>query len=257
MEKFAIVRRPDEVSASLCEQIETRLIDSGRIKDQENPDTVFVIGGDGTFIYAVHQYLNVLEHVRFYGIHTGTLGFYTDYRDCDLERFMKDYCDGSGREVQYPLLEVKKGKDIYYGINEMRIENSARTQRMDIYLNGQKFEEYRGTGMLVCTQLGSTAYNRSLNGAVVQEGIDVLQMSEIAGIHHSEYRSLGSSLIMNAETEVTFVSQNFDGALLGVDADVYSIGSEQRIAVKMCPKKKVRMYRGRNVSYFSRLNSLF
>lgn len=257
MEKFAVVARPDEISADVAGKIEEMLISGGRKKDQNDPDTIFVIGGDGTFIYAVHKYLNVLDHVRFYGIHTGTLGFYTDYRDCDIDRFMHDYCSGSGREVQYPLLEVKKDRDVYYGINEMRIENSARTQRMDVYLNGQKFEEYRGTGMLVCTQLGSTAYNRSLNGAVVQEGIDVLQMSEIAGIHHSEYRSLGSSLIMNAETEVTFTSQDFDGALLGVDADVYPIGDAKRISVKVCPQKKVRMYRGRNVSYFSRLNSLF
>ena len=39
------------------------------------------IGGDGTLLYAVQKYLDLLDDVNFVGIHTGTLGFFTDYTE--------------------------------------------------------------------------------------------------------------------------------------------------------------------------------
>ena len=58
------------------------------IYDEKNPDLVISIGGDGTILEAVHQYLNV--GCCFVGIHTGTLGFYTDYQIDEVDQFIKD-----------------------------------------------------------------------------------------------------------------------------------------------------------------------
>ena len=82
---FALVVRPDETSRRIAEIIRNALKQRGYVEQENCPYTVFVIGGDGTFIVAVHKYMTHLNEVRFYGIHTGTLGFYTDYRDCDLD----------------------------------------------------------------------------------------------------------------------------------------------------------------------------
>lgn len=43
--------------------------------DDNNPDIVCVIGGDGTFLSAIHKYIHRLDKTIFTGIHTGTLGF--------------------------------------------------------------------------------------------------------------------------------------------------------------------------------------
>ena len=45
---------------------------------KKNPDIVITIGGDGMLLSAFHMYEKCLDHVRFVGIHTGHLGFYTD-----------------------------------------------------------------------------------------------------------------------------------------------------------------------------------
>ena len=257
MNRFAIITRNDEVSQGIEKRLRNDLTAAGYIEVPESPDTVFVIGGDGTFIYAVHHYMYQLKDICFYGIHTGTLGFYTDYRDTDYDEFLDVFLNHRAKEVIYPVLRAKTEKTVYYAINEIRIENTARTQVIDVYVDGNHFEKIRGTGICICTQLGSTAYNRSLGGAVIQEGIDLMEMCEIAGIHHSKYRSLGSPILMKNSAVVDFCSENFKGAVLGADADVFPLEDETKISVSVCTIKKVRMLRGRDVSYFSRLKSLF
>ena len=258
MEKYSIIHRLDPVSEQIKEKIEAELNANPDFEeDEKDPHTVIVVGGDGTFIYAVHQFIGRLNHVRFYGIHTGTLGFYTDYRDCDLEEFMCTLVQGKGEEVIYPLLQVRIGEQEYFGINEIRIENAARTQVMDVLINDQHFETFRGTGMCVCTQLGSTAYNRSLGGAVIDEGLDFIELTEISGIHHSKYRSLDAPFVLKSEADLVFRSDSFQGALLGVDSDVHNIDDAKEIHVNIWRHCAVHMLRGRKVSYYDRLKSLF
>ncbi len=60
------------------------------IYDEEHPDIVISVGGDGTMIYSIHRYEHVLNDVSFVGIHTGTLGFFTDYLKDEYKQLVKD-----------------------------------------------------------------------------------------------------------------------------------------------------------------------
>jgi NAD+ kinase len=257
MSYFAIVARPDDISRSLKQETELILKRHGFVINEKTPDYIFVIGGDGTFIYAVHKYIDRLSEACFFGIHTGTLGFYTDYRDVDYDEFIRTFLAGEYTEYSYPILEGITENRTYYGINEIRIENAWRTQNMDVYINGRLFETYRGTGMCVSTQLGSTAYNRSLGGAVMEEGLPLIQMCEMAGIHHNKYRSLKAPLVMNDRNRITFQSESFAGALLGADNEVYPMDDVHRLEIGISKDRRVRMLKGRTLSYFDRLKSLF
>src|SRR5699024_2537418 len=95
------------------------------------------------------------------------------------------------------LLEVTSLEGRYLALNEVRVENNRRSQVIDVYINDDCFETFRGNGLCVSTASGSTAYNKSLGGAVINSGAELMQLSEIAGIHHNAYRSLGSSLILD------------------------------------------------------------
>ena len=257
MQTYAMVVRPDENSNQVASRIKDVLSNHGYTEDNRNGETVFVIGGDGTFIYAVHQYMGRLDKVKFYGIHTGTLGFYTDFTENEVEEFLEAFLTGKCHDIEYPLLSATIDGKKYYGLNEIRVENAARTQVMEIFVNDKKLEDFRGTGICVCTQLGSTAYNRSLGGAVIQEGLPFIEMTEISGIHHIKYRSLGAPIILRQDTCLTFKSDSFQGALLGVDSDVYPLDDCTSICIHTSVSKKVHMLRGRQVSYFDRLKSLF
>lgn len=256
MSTYTIIDRQDEGSRILADKIRETLNSAGYREDTGVPDTVFVVGGDGTFLYAVHQYLEHLDHVRFYGIHTGTLGFFTDYRESELDAFLAAFLEGDVKESVYPLLQISDGRNLMYGLNEVRVENMTKTQVIDVYINGTFFETFRGTGLLVSTQLGSTAYSRSLGGAVIEEGLDVIQLCEIAGIHHIKYRSLGSPVILHGTAVIELRSGNYEGAVIGADSSVLSLNDTEVLTIRMSDRK-VRMLKGRDVSYFRRLQSLF
>ncbi|NLC97073.1 MAG: NAD kinase [Erysipelotrichaceae bacterium] len=257
MKRFLTFVRFDETSKNIEKEIISSLCSNGFIYDDVNPEIVIVVGGDGTFLNAVHKIIDKIGEVIFYGIHTGTLGFFTDYKSDQLDEFLDDLLNKEAKIREYQLLEVTlDNNERYYAVNEMRIENISRTQVMNILVDDNEFETFRGTGMCVSTQLGSTAYNRSLNGAVVQDGLPLIQMSEIAGIHHKEYRSLGVPIIMSENSRITFESDNFDDAYLCVDAFNYKLDDIKKVNVVL-GDKKVRLLRFKDVSYFKKLQSLF
>ncbi|MEG0238973.1 NAD kinase [Anaerorhabdus sp.] len=256
MKTFVIVNRPDEQSENLAQYLKEEL--SKKLEwNEDKPELCFTIGGDGTFIYAVQKYCDQLSDVSFIGIHSGTLGFFTDYLNTEIDDLITDVFNKEGTIVESQLLEVTIDQnEKVYALNEMRVENSSRTQILDIYINDEKLETYRGTGICVCTQLGSTAYNRSVQGAIIQEGLPVIQIAEIAGIHHREFQSLGSPIVLKEDSIVRLVSDNYDGALLCTDSNSRKLDGKAEVVCQLS-KRSVRMMRYRRVSYLERLKSLF
>lgn len=77
MKQYALVIKQDQLSHQIAKEIKAQL--NGIMEyNQENPDLVISVGGDGTMLLSVHQYLN--QNVNFVGVHTGTLGFFTDFQ---------------------------------------------------------------------------------------------------------------------------------------------------------------------------------
>lgn len=257
MNRIAIVAKNDELSQHIKEILLNRLKEA-YILDVINPDLVICVGGDGTFLVAVHQYIE--KNPAFLGIHTGTLGFYTDYTADEIEECIQNLLNQEVVIEKSPLLQIDlmmdKGKKTYYALNEMRIENVIRTLAMDVFIDGEYFESYRGTGLCVCTQQGSTAYNRSLKGAVIDEHLHLMQLHEITGIHHSKYRSLGVPLLLNQGREITFRSHSFKDSILCYDHLHESLEESVEVKVRLS-QKKISFARYRKISYLARLRQLF
>ena len=70
--KYKIVCKNDKVSKKVCDELK-KIISK---EETNNPDVIFSIGGDGTFLDAVRMHLDVLDQVYFISIHTGTLGVF-------------------------------------------------------------------------------------------------------------------------------------------------------------------------------------
>ncbi len=104
--RVALVHNQSAKSIEVASQLTKLLSTSGNIIDQENPGIVISIGGDGTLLSAFHLYSHKLEQVRFLGVHTGHLGFYTDWRDYELEELVETLCHNQEENVSYPLLDV-------------------------------------------------------------------------------------------------------------------------------------------------------
>lgn len=192
-------RKPQ--SQKVLHELREKLKKQHFILNDTNPDIVISIGGDGMLLSAFHKYENQLDKVRFVGVHTGHLGFYTDYRDFELDQLVTNLLLDTGAKVSYPVLNVKVTLEngevkTFRALNEASIRRSDRTMVADIIINHVPFERFRGDGVTVSTPTGSTAYNKSLGGAVLHPTIEALQLTEIASLNNRVYRTLGSSIII-------------------------------------------------------------
>ena len=259
MNKFAIVAKKDEISTAIESKIKSTLEKSSWSEDKQLPDLVFCVGGDGTFLFAAHKYMGLDKKVALLAIHTGTLGFFTDYTKEEVDECLLDVLNKEATYVNIPLLKIEvtnEKKNIYYAINEMRIENVIRTQDLVLHIDNEYFENFRGTGICLCTQAGSTAYNRSLKGAVVDSGLNLMQLQEITGIHHSLYHSLGVPLILNNHRTITFSSSNYDDAILCFDHEHIQLNGVSVIKASMS-EMNIQFARYRRISYLERIRNLY
>lgn len=257
MERFAIVRNHKELSELRYKQIKEAL-SKHMIYDEEYPELVISVGGDGTILDAVSKYIDCLDKVCFVGLHTGTLGFFTDYEKDEWEDLVNDVLKNEYKEDRRCMLEIRKGDEVYYALNEMRIEENHRTMVCDVYMNGEYLERFRGNGLCVSTPSGSTALNRSLGGSVIACSLPSIQLSEIAGIHHNAYRSLQSSLILDSSSYFTFKPQQSEGLILGLDRQVIPLHADDAvITARISPDHRVRFIRYRHRGLCKRLRKAF
>ena len=257
MKRYAIIQRSDEYSKEVETKLHQLLKENNFLEDKDYPELVITIGGDGTFLYAVHQYLKRSDEIHFIGIHTGTLGFLTEYGSKDIEQFVQDLVSKKPYSKEIRLLEFEvDGKDKHYALNEIRIENVMKTQILDVSISKIYFETFRGTGMCVSTQTGSTAYNRSLRGAVIDSDLELIQLTEITGIHHRLFQSLQNPIIFDEKKEICFKSDSYEGSVLCYDHLNLNIDKAHEIKCRLS-NKKINMLRFHKYNYVKRLKNLF
>ena len=219
--KIGIYTNQTEYSQTVYQHLKQKLEQSAFEINNEQPDIVLTIGGDGTVLNAVHFYEKSLEHIKFMGIHTGHLGYYTDWLPKELDELIVFLKENEFKTIEYPLLEIdvvtKHDQKSYIAFNEMTLLNSFRTQHLNITINDVFFESFRGTGICVSTPTGSTAYNKSLNGAIVYPTIKAIQLTEIASLNNNVFRTIGSPLLIPEGHVVVLESESFQGVTLTRD----------------------------------------
>lgn len=255
MKRYALVCKQDEPSEKMAALLKKQ-VSSFMDYDEDHPEIVIAVGGDGTILYAVHKYMNILEKVMFVGIHTGTLGFFTDYRKDELYDLINDLQTKEPAIFPRSLLEVHIHGDVKYALNEMRLENNRHSQVIDVYVNDEHLETFRGNGLCISTPSGSTAYNKSIQGAVLDPSLSLMQMSEIAGINHNAYRSLGSSLILGADSRIRLKTVNYEHSVMCWDIEAIELMENEVMDVKLS-KRVARFADYRHASFIERLKKSF
>lgn len=260
--KIAIVANHAKKSQQVAEELKEKLNLAGFDLDCQIPSVVITVGGDGTLLSAFHKYSNLLEHVRFIGVHTGHLGFYTDWRDYEIDLLVKSLSEEKRQRVSYPLLDVtleysdEQPTKTLVALNEATIRNIERTMVADVYIKDECFEKYRGDGLSVSTPTGSTAYSKSLGGAVINPKLKAIQMNEIASINNLVYRSLGSPLIIAQDEWIRIDLKREDHYQLHLDHFVESQVNLASVTFRLS-KKEVHFASYRHTQFWRRVNDAF
>ena len=232
----------------------------GFILDNENPDVVFSVGGDGTFLRAVHAYIDRLDKVQFIGINSGSLGFFYDFAKEDIPEIFKKLKENAYKSREHSLLKgvatYKKVKEVIYALNEIRIENPFHTLICKVSINDEELEVFRGNGLIVSSTLGSSAYNKSLGGALVDNDLDALELTEVAAIENNIYRSLGSPLVVKGDKKISFACQ-VNKTVVGYD-HLASYKDDELLNIDISySEKKVKIIYSEDHSYVQKIRKSF
>jgi len=162
-------------------------------------DLIICIGGDGSFLRCLHQYN--FPDIPIVGINTGHLGFFTEIIPDEIDEFLDKYINNNYTiEDLIPVeASICTRTDCIqaFGINEIVIKgDKSRTIHLDISVNNQLIQRFSGDGILVSTSTGSTAYNYSVGGSIIDPNLMTLQVTPLAPINTNAYRSFTSSVIL-------------------------------------------------------------
>lgn len=263
MMKVAIVGNEQVKTQAVVKSLK-RLLSQKQIDiDVENPDVVLTVGGDGTLISAFHKYENLLDQVRFIGIHTGHLGFYTDWRNFEIDKLVENLADKQPSTASYPLLELlitdkDHHKEKLLAINEATIKRLSKTLKADVYIRDQFFESFKGDGLCVSTPTGSTAYSKSLGGAVIHPRLKALQMTEIASINNRVFRTLSSPIVISPDEWITIKPEinDDDPCVITVDGNKYNHSHIEKIEYRIS-QYVIRFDKFQHTHFWNRVEDAF
>lgn len=258
--KIGIIANQQERSKKIEQKLTSLLLETQMVLDIDHPDIVITIGGDGTLLSAFHRYIHLLDHVRFIGIHTGHLGFYTDWRDYELEELVHSLCHHNGKSVSYPLLDVKltlQGeKQHFLALNESIIKTLDKTMVADVWIKDELFERFRGDGLSVATPTGSTGYNKSIGGAVIHPRVSALQLTEIASLNNRVYRTLGSPLVIAQDEWITIKFEEPESLVFSIDQSHLHLNEIQQIDYRIA-KERIHFVSFRHTHFWRRVKDAF
>ena len=143
-------------------------------------DYIIVVGGDGFMLQSLKKYQKFNK--PFYGINTGNRGFLLNkHSNRDIIYKIKK----SSPISLFPLeakIKTKNSIKKILAINEVSVfRNSRQTTKLQINLDKKKrIKELVGDGILVATPAGSTAYNLSAKGPILNLDSQYLAVTPIS-----------------------------------------------------------------------------
>ncbi|MDT8859384.1 NAD kinase [Alkalihalobacillus sp. MEB130] len=253
-------KRTEEME-QVVEQVKTLAMENGLtlVSDVNKANIIASIGGDNAFLQATRK-TGFQEDCLYVGVSTDSLGFYTDFSIQDFKQMIEAMKNAEVEVRRYPILEVTVDNEKpFYCLNECSIRsNVIKTFVIDVFIDDLHFETFRGDGMIVSTPTGSTAYNMSVNGAVVDPTLPSLQVSEIASLNNNQYRTLGTSFLLGSDRVLTLkvVQDGNDHPIIGVDNEALSIRHAHQLKLRLA-ERSIKVLKLKNNSFWEKVQRNF
>lgn len=186
-------------------------------------DCIIVLGGDGTVLQAARETKKL--SIPIIGVNMGTLGYMTEIELSNLEESLDsliagDYLKESRMMLNGRIHCANGGTEEGWALNDIVVSRSGSLQiiRFNIYVNGQFLNHYNADGMIVTTPTGSTGYNLSAGGPLIEPKAKLIMLTPICP-HTLNKRSIILSPEDVIEIEIPegrggriqTVEANFDG----------------------------------------------
>ena len=190
-------------------------------KDEEGhilPGTVpsdaecgLVLGGDGTLIRAIRDLEG--EELPLLGINLGTLGYLAEVELKDYQYAIDRLCGEEHAAIELRMmLEGVAGdekKDLAVNDIVLTREGNIRIVQFNVYVNGTLLNTYLADGVIISTPTGSTGYNLSAGGPVVEPTASIIVITPICS-----HALNTSSVVLSAEDVIEVeLGEGRDGSI--------------------------------------------
>lgn len=221
-------------------------------KIPKDADCVLVLGGDGTMLQAARD--TICMNLPLLGVNLGTLGYLAEVEKSNLEVALNQLiCNDFNIEERMMLTGriMKDGKWLSdeYALNDIALTRKGPLQiiHFDITVNGQFLKEYGADGILVATPTGSTGYNLSAGGPIVEPGARIILMTPICP-HTLHSRSI----VLSSEDEIGIsVREDREGR-----RQVVEVAFDGGHNVELSTGDKIVIRRSEKVTRIIRLNKV-
>ncbi len=190
-----------------------------------NYDCAVVLGGDGTILRVAKRIGN--SHIPILGINLGHLGYLAEVEKENFEKTIDSLCNNEFEMEDRMMLNgyvMRGGVKICEeeALNDIVITRGGSLQVLcyEILVNGKTLKNYKADGVILATPTGSTAYNLSAGGPLVEPGADIMLVTPIC-----PHTMLSKSFVLKAQDEVAvnilapheadveqIIEVNFDGS---------------------------------------------
>ncbi len=224
-------------------------------------DMIIVIGGDGAFLHALSAC--GYPQTPFLGINTGHLGFFQELNPDEKDKIVR-FCSGEGYTIQENRLlkaEIDTGSGIVkdYALNDILVKDSGSSViNLRLMIGDNFIEEFFGDGVLVSTAAGSTAYNYSLGGAIVDPRTPAMQLAPLAPINNKAYRTFTSSLLLPPFLDITveLIKRSADLPAFYADGKEIYKGPFKKVKISLS-KHIINVVRNEDYDFWGKVASKF
>ena len=229
----------NELSLKIQEELVqiSKYMDIKIVNDINLTDIIISIGGDGTFLKASRK----SNEKPIIGINTGTLGYLTEINPENINQSLKSLLNGNYHIEERMMLEgelLKANGEVLKippALNEIGIsKNIFGVVRFDVLVNEKLINSYTADGILVCTPTGSTAYNLSCSGPIVDPTAEIITLTPIAP-HTIINRSIVIADDSIVDIEITELRENTSSYVL-YDGKPIEVVSGDKIRIKKSDK---------------------
>ncbi len=163
-------------------------------------DCAIVLGGDGTLIRAARELKN--HSIPLLGVNMGTLGYLAEV---ELPNYKEALCylfeqmpEIENRMMMQGNISGSKSEE-NVAMNDIVItrEGTLRIVHFNVYVNGMLLSSYQADGIIVSTPTGSTGYNLSAGGPVVEPTASMFVITPICS-----HALNASSVVLSAEDTI-------------------------------------------------------
>lgn len=164
----------------------------------EEIDCAIVIGGDGSLIEVARA---LPEHnIPILGINMGTLGYLTEVEVSHIDEAIEKIMTGEFTTENRMMLEgIFENGESDISLNDIIVsrKGALRVIHFDLFVDGELLNSYEADGVIISTPTGSTAYNLSAGGPIVQPTASMIVITPICS-----HALNTSSIVLSADAEI-------------------------------------------------------